>query len=284
MQTGPTLTRSPTFNGYSRSLADIAARVVEEFNAESDQSGLAVFYGFDYDQEVIKGDENWRHAEEANNLKEGDDEADSDDDDDAFEFNVNVGGEAVLCSNSADGILRDGQFRPIYPVFCRNWSFGGLKDDATKPPVPRPSRLSLRKLMSEDRDPPSRSSAETDELDGVPAEMYCMWKPMTAEEREQAALSGKCKNSRSIGSSSNRWKFRNFLQRSNSDIKDALVRLSRKDSTKSRKISDEKGRTKATTPADGDKTAQYIGNKGDRRRSVIPYRQDLEQNSNQKKV
>ncbi|XP_047314323.1 uncharacterized protein LOC124918154 [Impatiens glandulifera] len=264
MQTGTPISRSPTFNSYSGSLADIAARVVEELISESDQSGIGFVFDFDYDQETINRNEMNRHVEETNNLKEGDD-----DDDDDFEFITD------LSPNSPDGSLNNDQIRPTYPVFSRNWSFGGIQDVATKPTVPRPSRLSLRNLMKQDRDPPSCS----DDLDGIPEEMYCVWKSKTAEESEEAALSSKSKKSfSSIGSSSKRWKFRNFLQRSNSDVNDTLVRLPRhtsKDSTKSSKISDDKGRIESFKSADGDTKVQYTKSKGDRRRSVIPYRQDL---------
>ncbi|WKA09681.1 hypothetical protein VitviT2T_027304 [Vitis vinifera] len=65
----------------------------------------------------------------------------------------------------------------------------------------------------------SCSSSEADELEEVPPRKYCMWKPKAVESPP-----GRCRKNNSMGSSK-RWKFREFLHRSNSNDKDTFVFL-----------------------------------------------------------
>ncbi|KAK4375653.1 hypothetical protein RND71_006330 [Anisodus tanguticus] len=78
----------------------------------------------------------------------------------------------------------------------------------------------LRKLFIEDRE--IASSSEGDDLDGIPPGTYCVWKPRAAEE---SPTDQRCKKSNSTGSSSKRWKLRDFLHQSNSDSKETFVYL-----------------------------------------------------------
>ncbi|KAL7245605.1 hypothetical protein ACSBR2_000855 [Camellia fascicularis] len=86
-----------------------------------------------------------------------------------------------------------------------------------KPPTLPPS------WFLKDRDPPSCSSSEADELDGVLAGTYCIWKPKSDSSAVAKSLE-RCKKSSSTGSSK-RWMFRDLLYRSNIDDKDTFVFL-----------------------------------------------------------
>ncbi|XP_071733340.1 uncharacterized protein [Rutidosis leptorrhynchoides] len=73
-------------------------------------------------------------------------------------------------------------------------------------------RRSLMNLFIEDRDSPSTSSSEADDLEGLTPDTYCVWKPeMSARGKHRKS------NSISIGGTSKRWKVRDLLKRSYSD-------------------------------------------------------------------
>ncbi|XP_047317890.1 uncharacterized protein LOC124921299 [Impatiens glandulifera] len=255
----------------SDNLAEIAARVVQELTADSDHDGVFEF--------TYEGESNYPRNELQNHADD-DYQLMNDDDDDDFEFVV-AGRDSPI---SADEIFCNGQIRPIYPVFNRNLYFDGFGfvhggSDFEKPiPIPPPPhprvRIPLAKLLREDRDPPSCSSSEADELDGVPAEIYCLWKPKNStEEEEEEVDEGKCKKSNSVGSSSKRWKFRNLLHRSNSsdgDGKDMLVFVPPR----------KKGDAGDAAPAVlSPEKAVILRRKamkdGEKRASYLPYRKDL---------
>ncbi|GAU16254.1 hypothetical protein TSUD_298860 [Trifolium subterraneum] len=107
--------------------------------------------------------------------------------------------------------------------------------------------ISLRKLLIGDKKPnrvpslsSSSSSSEVDnDLDEIPAESYCLWKPkspMSSPMNNSPMASPiKCKKSNSTGSSSNsscskRWKFLSLLRRSKSDGKESLILAERENS------------------------------------------------------
>ncbi|GFP96992.1 hypothetical protein PHJA_001843300 [Phtheirospermum japonicum] len=130
-------------------------------------------------------------------------------------------------------IFCNGQIRPVYPVFNRDLFLekrNGFGEEGENDVI-LAVRLSLRKLFTEERETTmtivvttmsSSSSSEADELEGVPAETYCVWRP-----KEAAAAEGRCKKSNSTGSISKRWEFRDLLHRSVSDGgKDSFVFLS----------------------------------------------------------
>ncbi|XP_076900126.1 uncharacterized protein LOC143554181 [Bidens hawaiensis] len=182
-----TIYTCPSFNTHSsNNIADIADRVVHELLSE-------------------------------NRLHNGDDFTfiEPETEDHEFEF-------PVVCtdSNSCQIVtksLSDEKISPRYPLFDRSL----LTDGDSKPkPSPAPAtRPSLMKLFSEDRDTVttsvSNSTSESDELDGISPETYCVWTP----KADQHPPRGKHKksNSISIGNTSNRWKVRDLLKRSYSD-------------------------------------------------------------------
>ncbi|PSR89582.1 Candidapepsin-7 like [Actinidia chinensis var. chinensis] len=290
MHSSPVLSFSPSFNNCSSGkLAEIAARVVEEFRHES-ESEFDDDYGFRHDEYLND------KAQKQPQVEEKDEANDSEEDEnDEFEF-------PTVCREpnpaiSADEIFYGGQIRPVFPIFGRNLSFSGVGNgngrvDCCKPPIPPSSvRIPLGKLMNEDRDPPSCSSSEADDLEGVPAETYCVWKPKSAAAEKESP--GSCKKSNSTGSSK-RWKFRDLLHRSNSDGKDTFVFLAAK--------KDEKADASATATEKSSIGVKFAGKvkpkgiggnevvpvteahyarkgsavkDGDRRRSFLPYRQDF---------
>ncbi|XP_059656394.1 uncharacterized protein LOC132303229 [Cornus florida] len=280
MQSSSVLSLSPSFNSYSScNLAEIAARVVEEFRAESESAeidddvfGFKNEESFEDKQPIIIQDE---EVEKKKN---------EEDDNDEFEF-------AFVCREpnsspiSADDIFYNGQIRPVFPIFNRDLLLGHAGNENSVPP--KPPRLPLRKLFIQERETPSCSSSESDELDRIPPGTYCVWKPKAAG----AESPGKCKKSNSTGSSK-RWKFRDLLHRSNSEGKDTFVFLTpsnsngKKRGEKVEKLTEAAlklaGELKANgVAADGgvSPAVHYARNRtlkdGDRRRSFLPYRQDI---------
>ncbi|XVF50315.1 hypothetical protein PTKIN_Ptkin04bG0087000 [Pterospermum kingtungense] len=267
---------SPSFNAYSSGrLAEIAARVVEEFRQESGS------------QDDIY--ETWHQHEQQLQQELIDEEEDDREGDFEFAF---VCREPEASPISADEIFYNGQIRPFYPLFNINL----LNDDDQTPnqknvdstcfdPKPRPSRLPLRKLMSEERETTtSCSSSEADELDGVTPGTYCVWTPNGGSSssrnigRESPGRS--CKKSNSTGSSK-RWKLRDILYRSHSDGKDTFVFLapSKRDKTGNtnvnNKVMEIPGKFKEAEQHCSSSSSNRDIKPGDKRRSYLPYRQDL---------
>lgn len=148
MQASPVLSlcpSSPSFNAFSSGrLAEIAARVVEEFK-----------------QQVIEG-------EDLNEV------------DDNFEFAFICREPETSPIISADEIFCNGQIRPIfYPVFNTNLLNYDQTPDGKNVIQSKPHRLPLAKLMSEERETTtsSSSSSEADELEGITQGTYCVWTP-----------------------------------------------------------------------------------------------------------
>ncbi|XP_015879201.3 uncharacterized protein LOC107415395 [Ziziphus jujuba] len=246
----------PSFNSYSSDkLVDTAAKVCREF----DNLGLET----SSDQFDLQPQ------------KSGFDGHDDD-----FEF--------VSLFKAGDDVSVNGQMGQVFPVFNRDLllNHGGDRDG---------------KLDENDEDeesvpgPPSSSSSEVDELEGVPPGTYCVWTPKRVPESP-----GQCKKSKSTGSSSKRWRIRDLLRRSNSDGKDSFVFLTPLSSSKKMEVADNnnnrveklnketkssgsgtgarggKGKAKAVENAH---EVFYVKNRKlkeeDKRRSFLPYRQDL---------
>ncbi|CAI9283861.1 unnamed protein product [Lactuca saligna] len=220
MQPSSVITVSPSFTSHSaNNLADIAARVVEEFRNENGGDEDDDIYNFTADDGnefyiPVNGDLDGTRTEK---MKENEEESDEDEEEE-FEF-------AVVCkqfdssSVSADEIFSNGEIIPRYPLFDRSLLLDDVPDfnqvaeksETNSPSKPSPVvRLPLRKLFSEERDSPSCSSSEADDLDGITPGTYCIWKPKVESP-------GRCKKSNSTGNTSKRWKLRNLLHRSNSD-------------------------------------------------------------------
>ncbi|PON56198.1 hypothetical protein TorRG33x02_297180 [Trema orientale] len=211
----------------------------------------------------------------------GDGVAESDNED--FEF--------VSFRTAGDEVLINDPIGPVFPVFNRDLlsgDCGGDDDDG------RRDRLVLRD--DETPGPPSSSSSEADELDGVPPGTYCVWTP-----KRVPATPGRCEKSKSTGSVSKRWSFRELLRRCNSDGKESFVFLTPSSSSKKTeekvvpKITApvKKGVTSVSGGSEGAKAAAvkgktaasaheafYLRNRelnrnAEKRRSFLPYRQDL---------
>ncbi|KAF8399709.1 hypothetical protein HHK36_015579 [Tetracentron sinense] len=273
MQASTVLFRSPSFNSYSSfdRCTEIGDNVSEE--SKSPVSGNETGVQSSNQQSQIQQNES---------------------DDDDFEF-VLVSRDPDDSPISADDIFSNGQIRPIFPIFNRDLLLADGHDDF-KPPKVSSLRLPLRKLFLEERDPPSSSSSEADELDGVPPGTYCVWTPKSVE-----ASPGRCKKSNSTGSS-RWWRFRDLLHRSNSDGKDAFVFLSpssetstktnkREEKAEKAEVSKERRNSSETNVAGKVKAKgiagetisaheiHYVRNRalkeGVKRRSYLPYRQEL---------
>lgn len=262
----------PSFNSYSRDrLADTAAEVCREFR----DLGL-------------EGSQDVPHPAEFRG-------------DDDFEF--------VSVFNAGDEVSLNGQVGQVFPVFNRDLlsrdDQGGRRADDDDD-----DDLDHRPVDDQPPPSPSSSSSEADELEQVPAGTYCVWTPKRAVPESPR----QCKKSKSTGSSSSpskRWRLRDLLRRCNSDGKDSFVFLtpvsgSKKMEEKVTNIKEKRSSTSSSssTPSgsDANRKAQvvnkidggnnksgkakvtaheafYVRNKkmkeGDKRRSFLPYRQDL---------
>ncbi|KAK4753015.1 hypothetical protein SAY87_021813 [Trapa incisa] len=207
---------SPSLCCYSSgnsSLAEIAARVVRELSLHDELGPYP-----DDDAEDF-----FLHKSETGlpRLDEEDDTGDGE-----FEFPFVSGGTESSPPVSADEIFHNGQIRPMYE-YSSLVNLGRIipmyEHEQQRPW--RPRRAPLKLLMTED-DPTrereqaeagfSCSSSESDELEGVRPETYCIWVPQEAREKH-------CRKSSSTGSGSRRWKLKNLLlNRSNSDGRAAV--------------------------------------------------------------
>ncbi|KAL1291387.1 hypothetical protein HN51_059918 [Arachis hypogaea] len=221
---------SPSFSSYSsETLADIAARVINELRQNPHQNDAA---------SVLEDDDDslfppWEN-ENDNHPHQNDDKANQNDDDD-FEFTF-VSREQNTSPISADDIFYNGQIRPLYmyPLFgapLRNDINNAVVSSVysqQEAPVPVnyddasttiQRRLPLRMLMFEESCSSENDSVVDDDnsLERVPEGTYCVWNPNNAKV---AARDRNNKKSNSTGtSSSKRWKIRELLLRSHSDGK-----------------------------------------------------------------
>ncbi|KAL1541492.1 hypothetical protein AAHA92_25704 [Salvia divinorum] len=253
---------SPSFNSHSNSkVAEIAARVVEEF------SSLELYDDEYYFEEIrSEGGANSNYVE----CVESEGENRVEDASEEFEFAFVTRDSELPSPISADEIFHNGQIRP---VFNRGLCLQSLRENGLE--KGGKVRLPLKKLFNEERETAmtmkttsSCSSSEAGELDGVSAELYCVWRP----------AEGRCKKSSSAGSNSKRWKLKvkELLNRSHSEgSNEDFVILS------GREKQNEQNRGKVT-PLIGGKIKSapppppvYGREGGVKRRSYLPYRQDL---------
>ncbi|CAA3016565.1 Hypothetical predicted protein [Olea europaea subsp. europaea] len=238
----------PSFNSYSTDgIADIAARV----------TGI-----------------------NTNDAVEDEKYADNNYDDDDFEF-------ALVGENqgfSAEEFFSDGQIKQVFPVFNRDLSvkykdFGKSSSDEGVESI----RIPLKQFFMENRENeyPSSSSSEVDELETLTPGTYCVWRPKVSESSPS-----QCKKSKSTGSASKRWKFRDLLRRCNSDGKDSFIFLTPKPKEEKSKDTENSKNSTAKRVISGEKlTAKsphetlYVRNRtikeGEKKKSYLPYRQDL---------
>ncbi|MCD7465085.1 hypothetical protein HAX54_000532 [Datura stramonium] len=288
MQARRELSQSLSFNSYSnKSLDEIADRVVQEFRAENgtEDDPFVDPYG------VLSCFESGRRMNEKED-KDKNEEEQGNEDDDEFEFSFVK--ESEFSPVAADEIFSNGQIRPIYPIFNRdllsdnedfmngssnsNTNTNSTSEEASA--RSKPIRLSLNKLfLEEEREAnSSSSSSEADELERIPEGTYCVWRPKPEEKSARS-----CKKSKSTGSSK-RWKFRHLLHRSNSDGKDTFVFLtpsSKKKENKAEKTKTDNApkvtaKSKRVPEAEDYPAMHYVKNGGgEKRKTYLPYRQDL---------
>lgn len=296
MQAGSVISLSPSFNRCcSSELAEIAARVVEEFG--SDEYYEEFYFEREEDSATARTEEEEEEEDSVDVERErGSSDVVQEDDaveDEEFEFPSVMRDSEVSSPISADEIFHNGQIRPVYPVFNRELFLGRMefhneheKEDGARNSVSGKDaaiRLPLRKLFIEERETTitmkktsSSSSSEGDELEGIPAETYCVWRPKEAAER-------RCKKS-SSASNSKRWKLRDLMNRSHSDgSKGGFIVLNSANSGR-RKQNEERvkaapsggGKAKsAAVPPPSPPPAPYNRDGREKRRSYLPYRQDL---------
>ncbi|KAF4378090.1 hypothetical protein G4B88_022913 [Cannabis sativa] len=225
MQTDSLRSVNPSFNDYSSSgtgnLADIAARVVNEFRQENGSNG-SVFGLEEYDYVP------WDQFGEVNQSRslitipdvhreeeEGEEEEEEEEEESEFEFAF-VATEPDSSPISADEIFYNGQIKPVYPLFDQsllekpisstNDVDAKKKNNNVQETTRRTRRPQLRKLMVEEEretTTSSCSSSEADELDGLKQD----------ERRKKCSSTG----------SSRRWKLRDILSRSRSVGKEGLL-------------------------------------------------------------
>ncbi|XP_038905195.1 uncharacterized protein LOC120091294 [Benincasa hispida] len=179
---------------------------------------------------------------------------DQEEDDDDFEF-VSLRKPAD-CDDVFGG---GGLIPPAFPIFNSDLLFEEPQVekpeiDGRDSAIEQPIRIPLEKLLIRDRDydpqspsstssSSSSSSSSVDELEGVPSETYCVWKPKSIGTPNLA-----CKKSRSTGSSSTkRWGIRDLLRRSHSDGKQSYISFTPSTSSNStKKVKEIKSETKST--------------------------------------
>ncbi|KAH0659365.1 hypothetical protein KY289_028113 [Solanum tuberosum] len=254
MQASSELSQSPSF--ARTNLTEIAARVVEEFTAENE---------IDSDFSFNDDDNNENHE---NQVHKHDDEDDS-------EFAFVTAGSDQSSPISADEIFYNGQIRPIFNRDLSLNDTGYNNSEKVSTPT-KSNRVSLRKLFTEDREiASSSSSSEVDDLEGIAPGTYCVWRPKPVEEPPCELR----KKSSSTGSSSKRWKLRDFIHRSNSDGKETFVFLTtpfKKREEKTEITRTDSGKITGKVPAVEDFPALRCSINGkDKRKSYLPYRQDL---------
>ncbi|KAG8388593.1 hypothetical protein BUALT_Bualt02G0141700 [Buddleja alternifolia] len=288
MQAGKVMSLSPSFNSYCNTkFTEIAARVVEEFNSDE---FYEEFYVERRQKSAIRRgkeeEESWKNVEKerTGDLTEDDDDEEEDEE---FEFSIVRSDSERSSQITADQIFDNGKIRPVYPIINTDLLIGdghmktNIQNENEKenglrsldsPKSASAIRLPLRKLFIEERETTmttsSSSSEEAEELDRLPA----IARPKTAAEGESRE-----KNS-SAGCKPKKWKFRDLLQRSNSDgSKDSFVFLT-PSSTGSKKENEKKVKE---TQASGGKVKSmaeapsYNRDGGEKPRADFLYRQDL---------
>ncbi|KAH7510733.1 uncharacterized protein LOC107428719 [Ziziphus jujuba] len=302
MQAIPIVSLSPSFGRYEspNEYVEISAKFCEDFSSklkiEGDSNG-----GF-VDSEQIdsqkKKESHERNEDDENEVEDIEQvvvqEEEEEEEEEEFSF---------ACTNpegsptSAADLFQNGEIRPVFPIFNRDLLFADSYDGESSTGKESAALWSpLKKLFVEEEfnnnnNNPSSSASESEELEGIPQGTYCEWSGKTA-----------CKKSNSTGFSKI-WRLRDLVHRSNSDGKDAFVFLNTNSATRSRQSNEsvkkmemeEKERkssssasSKTTTvksKANKSKTASsvhekhYVRNRakkeGDKRRSYLPYRQDL---------
>ncbi|KAE9587399.1 hypothetical protein Lal_00004614 [Lupinus albus] len=186
----PSLSFRLTSYSSSETLAEIAARVIEELRWDPHHS-------------IFDGEEPWENGGSVN-------DNDTNKNDDEFDFSF-VPREPNTSPVSADDIFSNGQIKPVFPIFGRT-----LND--TVSPINNTNqheqgdekkrrRIPLRKLMLEEQETSSFSSStdESVDLEDVTEGNYCVWTPQSVGVKDRK------KKISSTGFVSKRWKLRNLV-------------------------------------------------------------------------
>ncbi|THF96507.1 hypothetical protein TEA_015061 [Camellia sinensis var. sinensis] len=170
---------------------------------------------------------------------------------------------------SADDVFQNGQIKPIYPWFDRSILLAGDSVDL-------PCRPPVKNVFIEP--PPPQAPAKGD-LESS----YCEWSGKAVEASPEI-----CKKCNSTGFSK-LWRFRDLLNRSNSDGRDTFVFLNGSATSPEKKsaagdakangagakVKGKKNKTASLSPHE----LHYVRNRAvreeDRRRSYLPYRPEL---------
>ncbi|GJT02451.1 reverse transcriptase domain-containing protein [Tanacetum coccineum] len=193
---------------------------------------------------------------------------------DDFEFSF----EEVISSHKD----MDSKSGPVFPIFSRDLDSEVISKDE-KIDVSVSIITPLRKLfIDEEFVSSSYSLSESEEansdneLENIPSETFCVWRPKTESGSSSPAMT-KCKKSSSTGSGSKRWCIRYLLKRSNSEgEQQPKVSLISKQKRSSGEVSKDVARLKGKTPAH---ELFYVQRRAEneivKRKSFLPYRQDL---------
>lgn len=259
---------APSFSSYtSNDFAEIAAKVIREISIEEEE---------DDEKEHPAAAALDPPSSEHSSVE---DETGAEDDVDGdFEFTF-VCQDPDVFPISADDVFSNGQIRPVFPTFNRDIvveeSNGGKTDNPS-----HSIRVPLRNLLIEGGSTTPAPSSERDAVERIPSGSYCIWKPKSSPAPETP---DRCRKSNSTGSSK-RWRIRDLLHRSSSDGKETLVFLSTAAIKRDAKGEILKGRINPSLSNGKGKTVSahelhYVRKRAmaeeDRRRSYLPYRQDL---------
>ncbi|OIW15394.1 hypothetical protein TanjilG_15777 [Lupinus angustifolius] len=198
----PSLSFRLTSYSSSETLAEIAARVIEELRWDTHHS-------------ISDGEEPWENGDAIHD----NDTNKNDNHDDGFDFTF-VPREPNTSPVSADDVFYNGQIKPVYPIFGRTPNdtvsvINNPNQHQTAEDTKR-RRLPLRELMFEECETSSFSSStdESIDLEDVKEENYCVWTP------QSVAVKDRKKKISSTGYVSKRWKLRNLVLGSQSEGKE----------------------------------------------------------------
>ncbi|OVA07584.1 Protein of unknown function DUF1645 [Macleaya cordata] len=207
----------PSFSSYSSiRFAEIATKVTEEFSYERDEFGLQ--------PKVVEEDNTKEEADKKQSSNNNND----DDDEEEFEFAFVSSRDPsnTSLSISADEIFSNGRIKPIFPIFDRDLLLNDKKvqEINSKPPTKSSSRrLPLGRLFSEERDSSSSSSSsEGEDQESVRSGTYCIWSSKSIPSSPDTSFN---KKSYSSGNKSKRFRLKDLIRRSNSDVNETYVFL-----------------------------------------------------------
>ncbi|CAL0327679.1 unnamed protein product [Lupinus luteus] len=189
----PSLSFRLTSYSSSETLAEIAARVIEELRWDPHHS-------------ISDGEESWENGDAINDIVKNK----NDNHDGEFDFTF-VPREPNTSPVSADDVFCNGQIKPVYPIFGRtvNDTVSPINNTnkQEEPEDTKRRRLPLRELMFEERETSSFSSSmdESIDLEDVTEGNYCVWTPQSVGVKDRK------KKISSTGFVSKRWKLRNLV-------------------------------------------------------------------------